>query len=67
MKKINKYLSLIKFSHTIFAMPFALVGFFMGVFFLGQKQETDKKGWEIVTDYFSTHLVIFVASGSEIL
>ena len=26
---MNKYLSLIKFSHTIFAMPFALIGFFL--------------------------------------
>jgi 4-hydroxybenzoate polyprenyltransferase len=25
------YLSLIKFSHTIFAMPFAMIGFFLGV------------------------------------
>lgn len=60
MKKINKYLSLIKFSHTIFAMPFALVGFFMGVFFLGPKEETNKKGGEIVADYFSSHLTVFV-------
>lgn len=28
----KKYLSLIKFSHTIFALPFALIGFFLGVF-----------------------------------
>lgn len=28
---MKKYLSLIKFSHTIFAMPFALIGFFLGV------------------------------------
>lgn len=28
---VRKYLSLIKFSHTIFAMPFALIGFFLGV------------------------------------
>jgi 4-hydroxybenzoate polyprenyltransferase len=28
---IKNYLSLVKFSHTIFAMPFALVGFFLGV------------------------------------
>lgn len=28
---IDKYLSLIKFSHTVFAMPFAIIGFFMGV------------------------------------
>ncbi|GAA0541472.1 UbiA-like polyprenyltransferase [Chitinophaga japonensis] len=26
---VNKYLSLVKFSHTIFAMPFAMTGFFM--------------------------------------
>ena len=26
---MRKYLSLIKFSHTIFAMPFALIGFFL--------------------------------------
>ncbi len=28
---INKYLSLVTFSHTIFAMPFALIGFFLAV------------------------------------
>ncbi|HAD10884.1 MAG TPA: 4-hydroxybenzoate octaprenyltransferase, partial [Saprospirales bacterium] len=27
---MKNYLSLIKFSHTIFAMPFAMVGFFIG-------------------------------------
>lgn len=32
MSPIKKYLSLVKFSHTIFAMPFAFVGFFLGVF-----------------------------------
>lgn len=26
---VNKYLSLVKFSHTIFAMPFAMTGFFI--------------------------------------
>lgn len=29
MGKIKLYLSLVKFSHTLFAMPFAIVGFFM--------------------------------------
>ena len=29
--KIKNYLSLVKFSHTIFAMPFALIGFFLGL------------------------------------
>ncbi|MBK6931598.1 MAG: UbiA family prenyltransferase [Saprospirales bacterium] len=28
---MKKFLSLVKFSHTLFAMPFALVGFFIGV------------------------------------
>lgn len=31
MTTVKNYLSLIKFSHTIFAMPFALIGFFLGV------------------------------------
>ncbi|MGB3006151.1 MAG: UbiA-like polyprenyltransferase [Chitinophagaceae bacterium] len=31
MNKVRNYLSLIKFSHTIFAMPFALIGFFLGI------------------------------------
>ncbi|MBI5856923.1 MAG: UbiA family prenyltransferase [Sphingobacteriales bacterium] len=31
MSKVKNYLSLIKFSHTIFAMPFALIGFFVGI------------------------------------
>src|SRR5688500_2544820 len=31
MTSIKNYLSLIKFSHTIFAMPFALIGFFLGL------------------------------------
>jgi len=32
MSKVKSYLSLIKFSHTIFAMPFALIGFFLALF-----------------------------------
>jgi len=31
MKNFNNYLSLIKFSHTIFALPFALIGFFLAI------------------------------------
>jgi 4-hydroxybenzoate polyprenyltransferase len=30
MNQLKNYLSLIKFSHTIFAMPFALIGLFLG-------------------------------------
>jgi 4-hydroxybenzoate polyprenyltransferase len=31
MATFKNYLSLIKFSHTIFALPFALIGFFLGL------------------------------------
>jgi 4-hydroxybenzoate polyprenyltransferase len=31
MTSVKNYLSLVKFSHTIFAMPFAMIGFFLGV------------------------------------
>lgn len=30
-KGVNNYLSLIKFSHTLFALPFALIGFVVGI------------------------------------
>jgi 4-hydroxybenzoate polyprenyltransferase len=33
MSTVKNYLSLIKFSHTIFAMPFALIGFFLGIWY----------------------------------
>lgn len=38
MTTIKKYLSLIRFSHTIFAMPFAMIGFFLGVNFQSDAQ-----------------------------
>ncbi|MFY8127045.1 MAG: UbiA-like polyprenyltransferase [Chitinophagaceae bacterium] len=31
MQTVKKYLSLVKFSHTIFALPFAIIGFVLGV------------------------------------
>ncbi|MGZ3866864.1 MAG: UbiA-like polyprenyltransferase, partial [Bacteroidia bacterium] len=31
MEKVKQYLSLIKFSHTIFALPFAIIGFLLAV------------------------------------
>lgn len=34
---IKNYLSLVKFSHTIFALPFALVGFFLGTYFVADQ------------------------------
>lgn len=31
MTALKKYLSMVKFSHSIFAMPFAILGFFLGI------------------------------------
>ncbi len=36
-KKISNYFSLVTFSHTIFAMPFALIGFFLAIHFSSEK------------------------------
>ena len=33
--RVKDYLSLVKFAHTIFAMPFALIGFFYGLKIIG--------------------------------
>jgi 4-hydroxybenzoate polyprenyltransferase len=32
MSSFKNYLSLVKFSHTLFALPFAMIGFFLGLF-----------------------------------
>ena len=45
MTAIKKYLSLVKFSHTIFAMPFALIGFFLSVIRLHFWDNSITPGW----------------------
>src|SRR5215467_4023398 len=56
MATIKNYLSLIKFSHTIFAMPFALIGFFLGV---NEWRHSVVPGW--VTIYpFDNVLIVLV-------
>jgi len=57
MTKLNNYLSLIKFSHTIFAMPFALLGFFIGVF---QLNYNNQKGWPVIQSYFTEKYTVFI-------
>ena len=61
MSKVKNYLSLIKFSHTIFAMPFALIGFFMGVFTIMKSGDTSTiTGVDVVIEYTKTHRLIFI-------
>ena len=49
MTTVKNYLSLIKFSHTIFAMPFALIGFFLGMHMypVGQWNLNKSIGWSL--------------------
>lgn len=55
MHQVRHYLSLIKFSHTIFAMPFALIGFMLGwTSPYNQIQESDGS-------FSSTAIRVFIA------
>jgi 4-hydroxybenzoate polyprenyltransferase len=53
---LNLYLSLIKFSHTVFALPFALIGFFLAYF---KYQPTD-----LVTKFILVILAMVFARSS---
>jgi 4-hydroxybenzoate polyprenyltransferase len=46
VKSIKNYLSLVTFAHTVFAMPFAIIGFSLGLRAVGF--ETDKPWWELL-------------------
>ncbi|MGZ3952734.1 MAG: 4-hydroxybenzoate octaprenyltransferase, partial [Flavisolibacter sp.] len=54
MTKVRSYLSLIKFAHTIFAMPFALIGFFLAImlpdlYLFGPADKVSS--WSVYYDY----------------
>ena len=52
---MKKYLSLIKFSHTIFAMPFAFIGFFLA---------TQNYAFEWITLFYVVLCMIFARSAA---
>jgi len=52
---MRKYLSLIKFSHTIFAMPFALIGFFLA---------TQNYTFEWITLFYVVLCMVFARSAA---
>jgi 4-hydroxybenzoate polyprenyltransferase len=56
---IRKYLSLVKFSHTIFAMPFALIGFALGVMALSQIPgvRAPVEAWDTPIERFSLFFI----------
>ena len=63
---IKNYLSLVKFSHTIFALPFALIGFFLGLFyqnfgeipFIGRPSSIMEEG-NFSPMFSSEHMLLF--------
>lgn len=65
MSTLKNYLSLIKFSHTIFAMPFAMIGFFLGLRHFDDRQWSLNKtigwGWDITNFvWWNTSLIKFI-------
>ncbi|MEO7767274.1 MAG: UbiA-like polyprenyltransferase [Ferruginibacter sp.] len=55
MSNLKKYLSLVKFSHTIFAMPFAVIGFFLATMQLSHQWNLNHAvGWSSNTKIFLT-------------
>jgi 4-hydroxybenzoate polyprenyltransferase len=69
MSTAKKYLSLIKFSHTIFAMPFALIGFSLGVFLIKKIQPLEYvvPGWHMSNPYGESLPVDFPATRQEVI
>lgn len=45
MTRVKRYLCLVKFSHTIFAMPFALIGFVVGIRHMIQTNGAIESNW----------------------
>ena len=65
MSTVKNYLSLIKFSHTIFAMPFAMIGFFLGVYgrgmgFFNYYRDYSPSSWSVYIVYAHPLWVTFL-------
>jgi 4-hydroxybenzoate polyprenyltransferase len=60
MNKLKHYFSLIKFSHTIFALPFALTGFFEGIMANADEQGDTSIALHRIAVYFKTNYIVFI-------
>ena len=67
MGTVKKYLSLIKFSHTIFAMPFALIGFSLAFFQIKDYAVSVVLGWHRTIDASHSRVIEIPISGREII
>lgn len=62
MSTVKNYLSLIKFSHTIFAMPFAMIGFFLGAYpVIAFLRPSTRAGWHITINPYLSNLFSYPA------
>jgi 4-hydroxybenzoate polyprenyltransferase len=64
MARFRNYLSLVKFSHTLFALPFAMIGFFLGIFSSRSLSKTDHTGTPGLVFRFLLVLVCMVTARS---
>src|SRR5690348_17149442 len=62
MSTVKNYLSLIKFSHTIFAMPFAMIGFFLAM--VKMNSEENSISWQQLAVKFVLVLVCMITARS---
>jgi 4-hydroxybenzoate polyprenyltransferase len=64
MYRFRNYFSLVKFSHTLFALPFAMIGFFLGIFGGETLNETKATGKQELLLRFFLVLVCMVTARS---
>src|SRR5580765_6330524 len=64
MSRVKNYLSLVKFSHTLFALPFAMIGFFLGIFSRKSISELDSNEMPALTLRFFLVLLCMVTARS---
>ncbi len=64
MSRFRNYLSLVKFSHTLFALPFAMIGFFLGIFERRTVYETKSPGMPVLFLRFFLVLICMVTARS---
>jgi 4-hydroxybenzoate polyprenyltransferase len=64
MSRFRNYLSLVKFSHTLFALPFAMIGFFLGIAGSRTDYEVKPPGTPVLWMRFFLVLICMVTARS---
>jgi 4-hydroxybenzoate polyprenyltransferase len=64
MATVKNYLSLIKFSHTLFALPFAMIGFFLGIYHQEQFSDAGPLSFSVLLIKFILVLFCMITARS---